>query len=549
MKKLKAVRRWTVRVLGLLLLVSALFVSGAAMGQGPPASQLPKITYTKNTIFHLPVQMDEKTRASMREVCLYVKAGNGEWVRQETGLPTHSHFNYKVPQDGEYWFSLVTIDKNGRMNPPDVNQEPPGLRVVVDTQAPVLDIQPWMSPEGEACLRCQVQDANPDLQSVKATYRDPAGEHVLESVPGNPTLFKIAGQQVLNQSLRISAADLSGNVVTREVNVREMLSALLQNNKSVAPKVAAAVPPIDQLPPMANVPGDLIRTEAQRPVLPPVPPQMEKIAEFTPPPNPALMSQGSNIVQPLPSAPVPYLPSAPPLPSMPNKEIQQVKTTVPGMPNANMPKLILNSTHATIDYRIDQVGPSGVGKVEVYMTGDGGQNWQRLQEDKDKRSPVEIDLPGEGLFGIRLAITNGNGFGGTPPARGDAPTCWIEVDTTAPFAQLRPIDPAQNGVMELRWTASDKNLGPEPITLHYKTRIDGPWQIIARNVKNEGLYRWTFPRDQGSQFFVKIGVNDLAGNSAHVETPNAIVLDITEPHASVVGVTGMSQRTTAPVGN
>lgn len=234
---------------------------------------------------------------------------------------------------------------------------------------------------------------------------------------------------------------------------------------------------------------------------------------------------------------------------MPNKEIQQVKTTVPGMPNANMPKLILNSTHATIDYRIDQVGPSGVGKVEVYMTGDGGQNWQRLQEDKDKRSPVEIDLPGEGLFGIRLAITNGNGFGGTPPARGDAPTCWIEVDTTAPFAQLRPIDPAQNGVMELRWTASDKNLGPEPITLHYKTRIDGPWQIIARNVKNEGLYRWTFPRDQGSQFFVKIGVNDLAGNSAHVETPNAIVLDITEPHASVVGVTGMSQRTTAPVGN
>ncbi len=91
----------------------------------------------------------------------------------------------------------------------------------------------------------------------------------------------------------------------------------------------------------------------------------------------------------------------------------------PAMPNANQPKLILNSTHATIDYRIDQVGPSGVGKVEVYLTGDGGQNWQRLQEDKDKRSPAEIDLPGEGLFGIRLAITNGNGFGGTPPTHGD----------------------------------------------------------------------------------------------------------------------------------
>ena len=56
-----------------------------------------------------------------------------------------------------------------------------------------------------------------------------------------------------------------------------------------------------------------------------------------------------------------------------------------------------------------------MGKVEVYLTGDGGLNWQRLQEDPDRRSPAEIDLPGEGLFGIRLVITNGNGFGGTPP--------------------------------------------------------------------------------------------------------------------------------------
>ena len=223
----------------------------------------------------------------------------------------------------------------------------------------------------------------------------------------------------------------------------------------------------------------------------------------------------------------------------------------PGLPAAAgaAAKQILNTTHATVDYRIDQVGPSGVGKVEVYLTSDGGLNWQRLQEDPDRRSPADIDLPGEGLFGIRLVVTNGNGFGGTPPARGDVPTCWIEVDTTAPFVQLRPIEPAQGGVMELRWTASDKNLPPEPINLFYKTRPDGPWQAIARNLKNDGLYRWNFPRDQGSQFFVKVEVADLAGNTAHAETPSSIILDITEPHASVIGVTGMTPRVTGPGGN
>ena len=130
-----------------------------------------------------------------------MKSGAADWVRQETGVPTMSHFSYKVPRDGEYWFSLVTIDKAGRMTPADVSLEPPGLRVMVDTQPPTIDVQPWTSPEGDFCIRCQVQDANPnpDLGCVKATYRDQAGEHVLEPMPGNPGVFKIQGRDLLKQ--------------------------------------------------------------------------------------------------------------------------------------------------------------------------------------------------------------------------------------------------------------------------------------------------------------------------------------------------------------
>jgi hypothetical protein len=58
------------------------------------------------------------------------------------------------------------------------------------------------------------------------------------------------------------------------------------------------------------------------------------------------------------------------------------------------------------------------------------QSWQRLGEDANRKSPVEIDLPGEGLFGVSLVVTNGRGFGGTPPSPGDSPDWWIEVDVT-----------------------------------------------------------------------------------------------------------------------
>lgn len=529
------------------------------------AAKLPKMTYTKNTVFHLPVQMDERTRANLREVCLYVKAGASDWVRQETGVPTMSHFSYKVPRDGEYWFSLVTIDKTGRSTPGDVSQEPPGLRVTVDTQAPVIDVQPFTNPEGELCIRCNVQDVNPDPQNIKAIYRDQAGEHAIDAVPGIPGVFKITSRELTSQSLRVTAADLCGNSATREVNVRE-LAALSQGANRNTPKAAASGPPLD---PMVHqgVPLDTVRTESQK-VSYPTPPVVDKAGAIQPPalasntapqvPNTAPVAPNfpqvptTTVPQTPPSSimqtgavvpPVPTLPQAPAV--APNNTVKVNSTTVG---NAG-PRQILNTAHATIDYRIDQVGPSGVSKVEVYMTADNGLNWQRLCEDPDRRSPAEIDLPGEGLFGIRLAVTNGNGFGGTPPARGDAPTCWIEVDTTAPFIQMRPIEAAQNGVIDLRWTASDKNLGPEPITLFYKTRADAQWQVLARGVRNEGLFRWTFPRDQGSQFFVKMEVADMAGNLARAETPNPIVLDMTEPHASVVGINGVTPRVTGPVGN
>ena len=173
------------------------------------------------------------------------------------------------------------------------------------------------------------------------------------------------------------------------------------------------------------------------------------------------------------------------------------------------------------------------------MTPDKGQTWHRLAEHPNKRSPLEISLPGDGEWGIRIVVTNGNGFGGKAPVRGDAPHCTIEVDTTSPFVQLRSTELLpSSGHVELRWNAQDKNLGTEPVSLYFRTKADGPWQIIARNVKNDGIHRWVFPRDVGPHFFFKIEVTDQAGNVAQDVSRQPILIDISEPRVSVVGVSG-----------
>ncbi len=528
-------REWIRKRLGTALAMTTLWLglgAGTAIwAQAPPNPALPKITYTKNNKFHLPVQMDPGLRGNLREVCLYVKVNGGDWIRHETGLPSTQHFLYNAPRDGEYWFNLATVDKSGKMTPADLAKEPPALRVVVDTQAPSVDTQSMTNADGEFCVRFVVQDAHFDPKGLKVAFRTPLGDKTWEPVAGDPMLFKVTDRQVLEHPVKVSATDQCGNTTSRDVNVKEMLVATLSKEQAVRtvsatgePKAAPTPPALPMEP--SKLP-DFIKSEALKPALPPA--IVDKPgavptpnAPPLPPVNPT-REQGS-------------VPGGPTAPVMPPTVPETSANVAPVSAAAG--RLMLNTTRAVIDYRIDQVGPSGISRVDVYLTSDAGQQWQRIQEDVDRKSPVELDLPGEGVFGIRLAITNGNGFGGTAPAKGEAPTCTIEVDTTSPFVQLRPLDPPQSGMMEIRWSASDKNLGAEPVSLFYRTRADGPWQVVARNMKNDAMFRWSFPKDQGHTFFFKVEVTDLAGNVGRAETANPIILDLTEPRAAVLGVTG-----------
>jgi hypothetical protein len=440
--------RWTAgtvlsgAILALLPVLGVRGVTASAQAPKSPAasSPAPEKIYTNKTVFLLPIKIDERLRADLREVLLYVKDGAGEWQRKDSVPATQSHFTFHVPHDGEYWFSVVTVDKKDRFTPADVSREPPGLMVVVDTRP----------------------------KDVKA------------------------------------------------------------------PTAATPAPTPTALPTAVTPPAPAATIPASMPMLPPAVP--------TPP-------------APVPAAPQVSVPAPPPAcgPAAPNGSHSSPAVSKAGTAKdgtARTGRQLINTTRASIDYRIDQIGPSGVSKVEIWLTADEGHTWQRFGEDVDHRSPAEITLPGEGVFGFRLVVTNGNGFGGKAPVSGDAPSNVIEVDMTKPFAQLREIEPVgANGMADIRWTASDKNLGPEPVNLYYAPGHEGPWLPVATNLKNDGLYRWSLPRNGVGQFLVRLEVTDLAGNVTRCETQTPVVLDTTEPQVQVLGVSGVQARGLAPSGN
>lgn len=495
-------RRWTMRGIHAAILGSAILGSASiatAQPGGAAAAKMPGIHYTRSQTFNLPVVMDDADRASLSEVRLYVKTANSGWVLQERGPATLKHFACKVTQDGEYWYTLALVDRQGQQSPADVNIVPPSQRVVVDTATPTIQVQSW-NAEGDFCVRCSVSDANPDHATLKAVCRTESGDLPLEIVPNQPGVFRVRGAELMKHPVVVTAKDLAGNVGTKEVNLRELIGTTLTQPKT---------------------PGTIAQTGADR-VNPPLPPP--RVSDSLPP------VETKSLTFPVP----------PPLGTVETRPVQEPLTKPIDPPAAGSAQhQLINTTQASIDFRIDQVGPSGVGKVEIYMTPDKGQTWHSLREAVDKRSPVEVKLPGDGVYGIRVAVSNGNGFGGRAPVKGDQPHCTIEVDTTAPFIQLRSAELLPSaGMVELRWNATDKNLSAEPVTIYYRTRTDGPWQVLAKNVKNEGVHRWAFPRDAGGQFFFKVEIVDQAGNMAQSASSQPTVIDMTEPRVSVIGVTG-----------
>src|SRR5262249_37929654 len=71
---------WRHRCLGPILAVGAILIlgHGPARAQGVPKED--RKIYARKSTFKMPIEIDDAMRAQLREVRLYVKAGNSDWV-------------------------------------------------------------------------------------------------------------------------------------------------------------------------------------------------------------------------------------------------------------------------------------------------------------------------------------------------------------------------------------------------------------------------------------------------------------------------------------
>jgi hypothetical protein len=569
-------------------------VSALALGLGSASAQTPPI-FTRNGVLRLPVQLDDRARADVAQIKLYVRGPNGKWECVQTAPSSQAVFDFRAPADGEYLFTFVTVDRRGNTNPPSVETAPAHRAVVVDTTPPEVTAMPIPMRGGERALQCQVRDANPDWTSLKVFYLGPDNAWVPLAVagPDTPTVFKVPSPGVLEGKIQVVAADKAGNRTSKVIDLGDptvslaLPKAAIDKGKpdpTMFPKddaagaAAPAVPdrnvrgagyadlpkaPRADLPALPDLP-DIKPPQAASDIRVPDAPPMKapdlrppvqapvddlKLPDVPPPPGRGAASPG-----PKPTADdlkLPDLPADPradkPLIDVPGPVAAPSKSMKPN--DAPPPPVvpasavreqgakptsnhpILNTRTCTVNYQLD--GPTRYpNKIDFWASTDGGRTWMQVKDLNGGIPPAKLALPGDGVFSLRIRP----GAGPKPPEPMEDPDCVVEIDTTRPVVNMTAPTLVDDGVLVINWTASDENLLSNSVNLYYAPKPAGPWEVIVSGYKNTGEYKWTLPQGLTGPVYLRAEASDRAGNVGRYELPTPVALEAGKQRVKVIGV-------------
>jgi hypothetical protein len=221
---------------------------------------------------------------------------------------------------------------------------------------------------------------------------------------------------------------------------------------------------------------------------------------------------------------------------------------------------VINYLTFDIGYEVESHGPSGISRVDLWVTRDDGHTWRKWSNHDGKGSSIRVNLnvplnpQPEGQYGFRIVPVSGAGLSEKEPADGDAPELRVVVDITKPQLDLYPpvSDPSNPDTLMILWKATDKNFTEDPITIEWSDKQTGPWQPVAakedliqttnvteptlRKLPNTGQYAWHVPTGLPPRVYLKVCARDAAGNVQQVITREPILVDLIKPRAKINGI-------------
>lgn len=237
----------------LICLLSGLFAWLDAPAQEPTAG----VIFFQHRQFKIPFNHDYRN-VNIKEVRLYVSSDQGRsWKFTATAAPEEKHFRFSTPVDGFFWFAVQTVDSQGKLFPPSVEECRPELKVIVDTNPPLVQAQPLPPRGGEVGVAWSVRDDNLDLGlpgAVEVQYRVAGGVTwiPLAVVPGSQQHYWNPQTNAAIE-VRVAARDRAGNVGEHKTTVSLNGAGVVAGGNAMFQNPIAGTPPNDGFQPPRDI--------------------------------------------------------------------------------------------------------------------------------------------------------------------------------------------------------------------------------------------------------------------------------------------------------
>ncbi len=475
-------------------------------GQNVIASE---IVYTGRHALKIPFDFkDEQIRQlKATEVHLLVSTDRGKsWKTAARAKPQDRLFRYNAADNGDYWFAVRMMNSNNQPVQPGAPQV--GLKVTVDDIPPLLDLKVRELSPGRVELTWQAEDDALNLESLEIQYR--------EGEDGEWKPLATDKQPVGRVDLPIHAAGIVFVAARVSDQAKNEVSTEGQTSVTSGSKTQTRETEPDFSKPVAIHPGpvgggiDSLKTQ----------PRIITDSSLTARPLPQSISQsmGSTVrVNPALSPRQQYYPTG---------------------------AKVIKANAFNIGYSLEQVGPSGVGGVDLFITEDNGRHWFSYGSDPDRQSPFSVRVEHGGQFGFAIRARSGIGLSDDPPKPGHPPEIIVIVDQDAPRPKLGNLTQGQgltHNQVQFSWVLMDADLPEQPVMLSRAFSPTGPWEPISGWIENSGRYIWTLDQTIDRPIYIRLEARDLAGNIGKVDSDQPLQIDLRRPTARILDVESVTQ--------
>jgi hypothetical protein len=563
---------------------------------GPPAGAdssgikptLPPAVATRQNLFAIPFRVERADVPAHEpvEVQLHVSGDRGaHWQLYSRVEPARQRFLFRAGGDGEYWFLVRTLDRSGQLRPEGFTA--PGLRVVVDTAPPKLQLSAFRGQDGQFTVRWRIEEPNPRPDTLRIEFR------TTDSAPWQPVALSRQGPTAAGPiqegevtwwpqassgevQVRAEVSDAAGNSSVSQARLKLDDAA----GTRLAQPAAESSPPWrggTDGPPASNWPADrkattpfgenrsgaaiydarssddadTAKSGGDKPgdKRPPdrrstsgrkaaAGPSTQRSARA-----PAMTSDNGPAATGSPAGPV----AAGVNPAIQDRYIPPDRQiSIPGaagLPPGERPRMV-NSRLFELEYDIESAGAARGARVELWGSNDGGRTWKSYAADSDDHGRLRVAVDKEGIYGFRIAM-QGGGTGGTPPLSGDLPEVWIGIDLSKPTARITSAQQGSGtelGKLIIYWEATDNLLlTTSPVALFFSEALGRPWTTIAAGLENTGRYAWPIDNRLPERVFLRLEVRDEAGNLGVFESSEPITLDRSHPAVRIRDVRPLGQ--------